>query len=383
MPTTYGVETFLSPPPSYAVNFADPQRRGDAEIYWVTGVGNALMAFFVGQRLYTKVAFSKRLHLEDGLLILAWMSYITALFHIICAAAAKLSLSVFYLSLAPSTWYRRSVLGTMGILVVYSVVILCCTIFSCSPIPKAWHPNMDGTCLDRTALHIAAVNMDTLTNVMLFMLLMPVVTLHMPPKRRLAGVVIVSVGLLTIITSLIRCAYLPEFLGSEDQTWAMAPSSLWASIEVNLFVICPSMLTLYEFCHETKRRWTGKWRHLSLESLPVTTLSSSASTMTLKSTSYITTIDCSGPRDQCEDWNHQRKKFPFFGTANHHSNGSDLSNLAGLKGSNGSQVSIRLCDKTDLREQRSASALSIRGDRGGDKGILMTTTVTVMHEKGP
>ena len=66
MPSTYGVDTFLPPPPGYNVHFAYPQRRGDVGIYWVTGVGNVLMAFFVGQRLYTKVAYSKGLQLDDG-----------------------------------------------------------------------------------------------------------------------------------------------------------------------------------------------------------------------------------------------------------------------------------------------------------------------------
>ncbi|KAK8107029.1 uncharacterized protein PG998_009042 [Apiospora kogelbergensis] len=40
MPSTYGVETFLPLPSGYDVNFAYPQRRGNVEIYWVTGVGN-------------------------------------------------------------------------------------------------------------------------------------------------------------------------------------------------------------------------------------------------------------------------------------------------------------------------------------------------------
>lgn len=67
MPTTYGVETFLPAPPGYDVNLDYPQRRGDTEIYWVTGVGNVLMLFLVGQRLYTKVAFSNGLLLDDSM----------------------------------------------------------------------------------------------------------------------------------------------------------------------------------------------------------------------------------------------------------------------------------------------------------------------------
>lgn len=68
MPTTYGVETALPAPPGYDVNFDHPQRRGESEIYWATGLGNALMLFFVGQRLYTKISFSNGLLVDDGML---------------------------------------------------------------------------------------------------------------------------------------------------------------------------------------------------------------------------------------------------------------------------------------------------------------------------
>ncbi|KAK7949297.1 Integral membrane protein [Apiospora aurea] len=388
MSTIYGVETFLPPPPGYDVDFIHPQRRGDAEIYWVTGVGNVLIALFVGQRLYTKVAFSKGLHLDDGLLILAWTVYIANLFHLFCAAAAKLSLCVYYLRLAMSPLHRRFVSATMSILVGYTLIVLCCIVFSCSPVSKAWQANSAGTCLDRSSLHIAAAVTDTATDFMLLALLVPMVYgLQMPLRRRLTAVGIVAVGLLTIIASLVRCAHLPELLHSEDQTWVMAPSNLWASVEVNLFIICPAMLTLYEFCHEAKRRWTGQRRRLSLESLPMTT--SSASTMTRKST-YMT--DCSGspPKKDGHDRNQRKKPHHLFGTAghhHHHDSEHELSSaIQAIKGKNGSQISIGLCDETELREQqRSASALSMRngggiGEVDSEKGILMTTTVTAVAD---
>ncbi|KAK7920006.1 Integral membrane protein [Apiospora marii] len=437
MPTTHGVETFLPAPPGFEVNFTHPQRRGDLEVYWVTGLGNVLMLFFVGQRLCTKVAFSNGLLVDDGLLILAWLAsivvqgvtarsyssgvagvhaweiplsryessqlavYITTILHIFCAAAAKLSLSIFYLRLSPSTWYRRCSWVTTGLLGVYSFIMIFCMAFACSPVAKAWRPNVDGTCLNRSALFTAAASMNTLTDIILFALPIPMVYgLQMPIKRRLAALGIFAAGLLIIIASLVRFAFLPEYLESRDQTWTMAPLSLWTSIEVNLFVICPSMLTLYEFSHETKRRWTGKRRRLSLESLPVTSVSLVSMTTLKSSTTYITTVDCGVPDDQPpqrdQGHHHQWKKWNFFGGAaanninnNDHQHGEEnepASSQPGPKGRNGSQVSIGLCDEADVKVQRSASKLSMRGGDGegdSEKGILMTTTVTVKHEEGP
>ncbi|KAK7978662.1 hypothetical protein PG996_004717 [Apiospora saccharicola] len=411
MQTTYGVEEpFLPAPTGYHEvdnHLARPQqRRGDTEIYWVTGAGNVLMLFFVGQRLYTKVAFSKGLSLDDGLLILAWLAsivvqgviansfssgvagvhisemtlekyessqlavYVTTLLHLFCAAAAKLSLTVFYLRLSPLKWYRRATWATMGIVGVYSIIMICCVAFACTPVAGFWRAyGGKGRCLDKRALYTASASMNTLTDIMLLALPIPMVYgLQMPIKRRLVALGVSAAGLL--------------------------------SIEVNLFVICPSMLTLYEFFHETKRRWDGnRSRRLSLESLPVTSLST-ASTLTLKSSStyIITTIDCGVPKSkdakpQPEQDDHPRKKnkWHFFGGNASNDLRDDRSDPTsfqqqGLNGRNGSQVSIGLCDEADVKTmQRSASKLSMRSGREGDgeKGILMTTTVEVKHESGP
>jgi len=106
--------------------------------------------------------------------------------------------------------------------------------------------------------------------------------------------------------------------------------------------------------------------------------------MTMKST-HLTTIDGgSGSKDR-RDRDQRQKKFNFFSrAAGTDGDGNRMSShLQALKGNNGSRVSIGLCDETDLEDQRTASALTIRGEGDGDKGILMTTTVTVMREEGP
>jgi hypothetical protein len=52
----------------------------------------------------------------------------------------------------------------------------------------------------------------------------------------------------TFVTSIVRLDYLlqPSFT-SPDQTWEMMPTILWAVIELNLLIICPSMFTLRKF----------------------------------------------------------------------------------------------------------------------------------------
>ena len=112
---------------------------------------------------------------------------------------------------------------------------------------------------------------------------------------------------------------------------------------------------------------------------------------------YVTTIDCGVTKDKeppkSDRGHHQWKKWNFFGGAtadnNDHHHGDEnkpVSFQQGIQDRNGSQVSIGLCDEGDMKVQRSASKLSMRGggsEGDSEKGILMTTTVTVKHEEGP
>ena len=65
-PSTNGVTTVLPPPEGYVVNFDDPEIRYALETYCVAAVGCALMIFFLGQRLYTKIVLGKGLQIDDG-----------------------------------------------------------------------------------------------------------------------------------------------------------------------------------------------------------------------------------------------------------------------------------------------------------------------------
>lgn len=53
-------------PPGYKVDLDHPQRTGQAEIFWVGGVGMVLMTFFLGMRIYTKTFFARNFSADDG-----------------------------------------------------------------------------------------------------------------------------------------------------------------------------------------------------------------------------------------------------------------------------------------------------------------------------
>lgn len=66
-PLTEGVRTYLPAPEGYVVDFDDPQQQFHVTLYAVVGIGNLLALLFMSQRIYTKVALSKGLQLDDGM----------------------------------------------------------------------------------------------------------------------------------------------------------------------------------------------------------------------------------------------------------------------------------------------------------------------------
>jgi hypothetical protein len=66
MSSENGVLTVIPAPEGYVVDFAQPQRQGGVETYWIVAVGNVLALMFLGQKLYTKIVIDRRFQLDDG-----------------------------------------------------------------------------------------------------------------------------------------------------------------------------------------------------------------------------------------------------------------------------------------------------------------------------
>lgn len=65
MPVTNGVETVLTAPEGYVIDFDHPQRQGVPQAYYVAGFGTAISLLFFAQRLYVKVRLAGGLLVDD------------------------------------------------------------------------------------------------------------------------------------------------------------------------------------------------------------------------------------------------------------------------------------------------------------------------------
>ncbi|RSM19633.1 hypothetical protein CDV31_001520 [Fusarium ambrosium] len=306
-PTINGTEVFRLPPADYGpLDFDNPRQQKKLEHYLIFGLGAPLALIALLQRYYTKVFLSKGLQIDDVVLSLdpsfahryiprlpqplyssnpnfiasiaeggmcahSWemsladfqryslISYLCGPIYQLCNGFIKLSLLSFYLHLSPQRWFRIAVWFTIGIVTAYTVIITFMMWFLCNPPRKAFDFKVEGgSCTDAAILYMATAVSNIVTDVILFVLPIPMVyNLHMPKIQKFGAIVVFAIGSLTVATSVTRLVYLPVVLASTDVSWDSAPANIWTFIEANLFVICGSMPTLRKFFKHFMPRIVG------------------------------------------------------------------------------------------------------------------------------
>ncbi|KAG6354442.1 hypothetical protein INS49_004459 [Diaporthe citri] len=280
-----GVLVLVPPPPGYVVNFDNPQRQADVPTYWLAGIGLIFAMLFTAQRVYVKSVVVKRFQLDDLLLFLAWVTsiatqflvlymfasgiggvhsweiplvkfnkyllvvYIAAWIYVLSGSFAKIALLVFYLRLSPQQWFRYSVFATLALIFGYTTGIFFSLIFACDPIERSFDITITtGSCINSAALYIATAAANITSDVILFILPIPmVVKLQVPLKQKIGLMFIFGIGSITIVTSILRAAVLPSLLTSTDPTWDVSYASLLIVVEANLIIVCGMLPTLRKF----------------------------------------------------------------------------------------------------------------------------------------
>ena len=187
----------------------------------------------------------------------------------ITVSLTKISILFLYLKLIPQRTYRHISWGMMVFVGLTGFTCVIAGIFQCNPIPKAWHPKMEGTCFNQVALYLSNAGLNIFQDLIIYFL--PVKTLwqvQLPLKQRIALIAVFVVGAFVCLTGILRLESLTMASVSPDQTCKSLLSSaplnasqdplpltwhdagdnygaaIWSSIEANVGIVCASLVHL-------------------------------------------------------------------------------------------------------------------------------------------
>lgn len=109
---------------------------------------------------------------------------------------AKASLIIlYYRIISAKRAYRLILYAIAAVVAGYSVAITFALIFACRPIAKAWNAALPGSCVSSNGLYIATAVTNTVTDVALIIVPVPVVvSLHMPFAQKVGLFLVFVVG---------------------------------------------------------------------------------------------------------------------------------------------------------------------------------------------
>ncbi|KAF1972773.1 hypothetical protein BU23DRAFT_158273 [Bimuria novae-zelandiae CBS 107.79] len=196
----------------------------------------------------------------------AWYAY--QIVYLLVPAFVKLSILVFYLTIATQRTFRTLVYASITFVAVYSFTMILVNAFECPRKPSlVFDPNIfvmreQWHCFNLTALYFNQAALNIFSDLFILVLPLPIlIKLHMPTFKRICLLIVFSVGLLVPIAAGFRLWIL--------SLWYDAPPDIsryyggyilfWDAVELNTAIICASAPSLQPLF----RRVFGELRSLS------------------------------------------------------------------------------------------------------------------------
>ncbi|KAK7517619.1 uncharacterized protein IWZ02DRAFT_206006 [Phyllosticta citriasiana] len=241
---------------------------------------SSLSTILVLMRLYCNVAVIKRAGVADAMIlaavIITWGITITNVFQVHFGAGApftqaemnvafllgtlkswyayqilyqvdllfiKLSILFFYRSISEHRWFRKTVHAAMAFVGAMSISFILTNAFQCPRPSDAFSMAVfiPGKCSDRETMWIVHASINIFTDLFIVLLPMPLLyRLQITRARRITLMAIFSVGILALISSILRLVNLVIWTRSDDQAESGGRILLFTDIELNGGIMCAS-----------------------------------------------------------------------------------------------------------------------------------------------
>ncbi|KAJ5194840.1 uncharacterized protein N7498_008278 [Penicillium cinerascens] len=240
----------------------------------VTASLTSLAAVIVSLRLFARLKLMKATGTEDWLILaslvfsIIYLALVAAQFHfgmgvhsdqlsprmlqeqLKCLWAAipmynaslgltKLSILFQYLRIFPARSFRIACYVVMAIVATYSSWAIVSGYVNCVPVAKFWNHDMPGNCLNFEAVWFFNASMNIATDVTLLIMPMPLLAqLQLPRMQKIALMGVFAMGILVVITSVLRLSSLRIVAKSTDTSYSNVGAAYWTAAECNVAIIC-------------------------------------------------------------------------------------------------------------------------------------------------
>ncbi|KAH6997440.1 hypothetical protein EDB80DRAFT_585674 [Ilyonectria destructans] len=172
--------------------------------------------------------------------------YAFQILYICIQVSAKGSLLAFYRRIFPNRRFQITVWAGLVFLLGHCIVFLGLIVFQCRPIDSIWNRNLEGKCLNITAIVNSGAALSIVEDIAFLVMPIPeLLKLQLGTRKRAALLLIFSIGSFACVTSMIRLKYLINFDNSLDETWDYVNVIVWSVIELSCALACASLPALW------------------------------------------------------------------------------------------------------------------------------------------
>ncbi|EHA56823.1 hypothetical protein MGG_06724 [Pyricularia oryzae 70-15] len=190
-------------------------------------------------RLYGRWHTLRTFGNDDWAALVVLVFYFGETVYVLLLGLTKISMLLFFLRVFPPPNFRRLTYITIGLLALSTATLCMAQILQCIPVDKVWlgwqEPGFlvnggSSRCINVNRLTYASAGVSILFDVIILLLPLPII-IRLDATRRLRAeiVVMLSVGVLVLITSCIRMRYIAVFADSTNPTWDATDAILWAN----------------------------------------------------------------------------------------------------------------------------------------------------------
>ncbi|KAI7927806.1 hypothetical protein M0657_002363 [Pyricularia oryzae] len=180
-------------------------------------------------RLYGRWHTLRTFGNDDWAALVVLVFYFGETVYVLLLGLTKISMLLFFLRVFPPPNFRRLTYITIGLLALSTATLCMAQILQCIPVDKVWlgwqEPGFlvnggSSRCINVNRLTYASAGVSILFDVIILLLPLPII-IRLDATRRLRAeiVVMLSVGVLVLITSCIRMRYIAVFADSTNPTW--------------------------------------------------------------------------------------------------------------------------------------------------------------------